>query len=463
MSDTTTTNTTGVTTDVDLSAIGVTDETIAADPDINAQLEGLYQSRSETGDQGGGEGGSGDDTSNDAGDGTQTATPQTPPVPGTDAPASPTTETGTGSGAPPTSPEAPGGETGGATADQPGGDGADGGVHGGADEPEGGAGAPLAAEIQWGGQKYTDDDMADMVQLKMWRTSLTPQATAAVDAVLVGTHVVVPRETAQRWAQIEQKGAPAGGFPDPALGVQPGVQQYAQPGQPFGAPPAPQPQQYAQPQPYGAPVQAPQPSAQADPFAGIDLTALDPEVVTALRAQHAATQTQMAQVTQQFDQVRQYMEGQTQVQMAQQQQAANAQVTTGIQTFMGETGFDQVTSDGLLRKVGELQILPRLVDQYNGDIAQATRDALTQVAWLDPTARQAMAAKDGLVSTTEAAQVQARRAKAASLSGGGGSVPRPGVGPGNAGGGGGEGGGKMSRTQEMAAAIAAAQQDGVPG
>lgn len=484
MTDTPTTDMTTVDTGVDLSAIGAgSPDGAARDDDMNAQLMAVYHDR-EAGSGGpeGGDGAPGTQSGNEAEGGDQ-GTPQTPTAPATGTPADGAAETGAGSGTPPIPPEAPGGEKGGATADP-----AEGAQAPGADQAaiaaaaqaaggeaeEGGEGegeqqAQDPTPVEWGGQRYTDDDMADMVQLKLWRGSLTPQATAAVDAVLGGTHVVVPRETAQRWAQMEQRGAPAGGFPDPAPAVQPGVQPYVQPGQPYGAPPGPQPQPYVQPgQPYGTPAAPVQPPVQTDPFAGMDLSGLDDEVVAVLRAQHAASEARIAQVTQQVGQFQQYMEGQAQMQAAQQRQEADAKVNAGLAAFMADTGLDPAVSEALLARVGQLQMLPGLVNQHGGDIALATQDALSQVAWLDPTARQAMALKEGMVDTGEATAADARRQKAASLTGGSGSIPRPGGAGGAAGGingrgGGGDGEPKLTRTQEMAKAIADAQGDGVPG
>jgi hypothetical protein len=402
----------------DLSSLGISADNNDADADQNAALLAHYEAREkskEVEDPEAGNGvdaGTGDEgstaTEDGAGTGDEASTSDTGSQVGE--------EGGTSSGTPQTPPNAPGGDTGGATSTD--------------DEPtEVGTQAQVEdetqtpTEIEWQGQKLDDAAMSELIELRQWRDSLTPQAGQAINAVLAETHVVVPREVAQRWAQAEQ------------------AQQAPTPG---ASPVTPASTQ--------TPINTPPPGTPT-----IDYDAMEPEVAAAIRAQEAATQAQIQAMQQQVAQIQQANQQVVQQALSAQQQQQWQLVEQARNEFATEVGVDGPRVQTLLQQVAEMQMLPRLIQQHGGDVGKATKAALEQVAWMDPEMRGQMAVKAGLVATGEAAKVEQRKTKAAALSGGGGSVERPTVG-----GNGTKAPVKMTRTQAMAAEIAAAQNDGAP-
>lgn len=268
---------------------------------------------------------------------------------------------------------------------------------GGAEEPGGDPGSTTPPEtpadeteaftpVTYGDKTYEEADFARMAELDQWAATLTPEATQVINAVLSGTHVAVPVETAQRFAQLEQ-------------GQQAPPVQQGQAQQDGRTPPA-------------------DPN---DPLAGVDLDSIDPDVAQAIRAQQA----QMADLRAQQQTIQQQTMAQQQQAIQEQQQQIMANIDAGEAEWMQERGYTPEGTRAFMEKVANLQILPNLLVEHRGDAKAATKAALEMVAFQDPAFRQYAMEQEVAKPTPAQLEAQAKQTKLASLSGGGGSAPRP--------------------------------------
>lgn len=106
------------------------------------------------------------------------------------------------------------------------------------------------------------------------------------------------------------------------------------------------------------------------------------------------------------------------------QSVTSAAVDAGIAAFR-ETYPDLAEEqvDAVLRRATDLQVLGPLTQQFGGDVAKATTEALNTAMWSDPTMQQVLVQQRLDALASERSETEARRRRAASLSGSSGSVP----------------------------------------
>lgn len=275
---------------------------------------------------------------------------------------------------------------------------------------------PEPATWEYGGNTYAEDDIAQMSQLHQWFNSLDDNALQAINSVLDEQTVVVPRQTAERWAawEAQQRGD---------VGPQ------GQPQQPYPQGQQPQPNPYLQQPPQsttpGSPGTPGVPQAPPDPLAGMDLSTLDPELVRVVRLQQDQinqTQQALAQTQQQAQQANMTVAEQ---QAEQQRQAYLQGIDRAVQSFATENEYDPAATQALVQRAGQLQVLPGLMAQHRGDAEKAVREALEIAAYQDPNFRQHLIDRDQRQQQTAQTAAQQRQQKAGALSGGGGATGRP--------------------------------------
>lgn len=106
------------------------------------------------------------------------------------------------------------------------------------------------------------------------------------------------------------------------------------------------------------------------------------------------------------------------------QSVTSAAVDAGISAFRESyPDFTDEQFDAVMRRATDLQVLGPLTQQFGGDIAKATTEALNTALWSDPTMQETLVQRRLDALAAERAETEEKRRKAASLSGSSGSVP----------------------------------------
>lgn len=183
-----------------------------------------------------------------------------------------------------------------------------------------------AGHVLIGERPIPESDLTNLLQVYDWSRSLPPESAQAINDLLSGQFVLVPRS---QYDPASGRGAP----PTPAYsgsGVEPSS--------------ATPPQEY-----------------------------LDPQ----LAAQVEQLRQQQAQLVQQQQQF-------VAQQQAQQRQALEAQVEAGKVTFQTAMSLSAPEVHYLTDKATRMQLLPSLIREHGGDVSKGMHAALEAAYWADP-------------------------------------------------------------------------------
>jgi hypothetical protein len=252
--------------------------------------------------------------------------------------------------------------------------------------------------IQIGDQVYT----AEQVQ----HLAATYEYTRSVEEMLKdGSYVLQPNPAAS-----------GGAVPPPGAPLAPGGQGYPQLPQPYTQPPSPYAPQ-PQPGPYTPAPQFQQPQP-------IDWSAVDqfaPGLASYMASQEQRIQAanQQAAVVQQGQQ--QLQQSYAQIQQSQTEASIRGAREDFVAKFPGAT--PEVIAD-LEQRAAQMQIVPALIRQHNGDSRAAVVDALERTFWMTPEYRDQALNAQLTQQSVSAQEVQTRRANAARLGGPAAAIPR---------------------------------------
>ena len=275
---------------------------------------------------------------------------------------------------------------------------------------------PTANLIDLGDGLVVDRD--DLANLYRWSSELTPEEAARVEQVL--------RDPTAASGSGHPAPAPGYGQALPGAGGAPyPPQPYPQYQPPVQYPVQPQPQTYtgypAAGQP-GVPVTPQQAAGIPDPRAALGpLAELAPELIDYLAARDA----QLAQQAQALEFYQRQQADLAQRAARDEQSRREAQIAAGHEAFKSShPDLTDVDLHYLAQRAANLQVMAGLVQQHNGDVTAAYQDALTTAMYSDPTYRDRVIQSQVDQFATSQADLQERKANAASLSGSGGSIPR---------------------------------------
>lgn len=180
---------------------------------------------------------------------------------------------------------------------------------------------------------------------------------------------------------------------------------------------------------YQAPATAPTGSPAG---VGAAVPTLDPESLAVLEAAapgigayFAAQQSQTAQQAAQLAAYQQSVQQQSIQQAQQAQLQTQAQIDAAHQSYVTlHPEFAPTDIDVIAQRGAQLQILPSMMRQHNGDLTAAYHATLDAAMWADPVTRDRAVQAQFAASQQAQQQINSRRTRAASLSGTTGTVPR---------------------------------------
>ncbi len=270
--------------------------------------------------------------------------------------------------------------------------------------PEGIDWNDIAPEYKVGNRSLPFDEAVKALQAYDWAQGLSPDQTNAIDGVLNGQFLLVPRDQAaeiermyqERWqaeqqAQLQGQAPVPGQFP-PATPTVPG-----------------------QVQPQSSPtVPVPPPSFNPDDYA-------DPKLAQEMHIYMQGMQAQLQALQQPLQQVQLTQE---ELQM----QQAEARMNIGAEAFQTAYELDDQAMLTIRQAFANSQTFTAYLQQYGGDYTKAVQAGLEATYWQIPEFRQQAIAKQAQAQAqvNQAAHEQQQQVmqQQASLTGAGGSVSR---------------------------------------